>query len=54
MLISAGRTRRSRRNASRNTSYAEDSDEVRNAPIVQPETLQTLSKIRQVIDSDSE
>lgn len=54
-LFLAGRTRRSRRNASKNASYTEDSDDVRhNTPVVQPETLQTLSKIRQVIDSDSD
>lgn len=51
----AGRTRRSTRNASKSASYAEDSDNP-SAPavVVQPETLQTLSKIRQFIDSDSE
>ena len=47
-----GRTRRSVRNAAK-VSYAEEPDFDRRS-LVQPETLQTLSKIRNVIDSDSE
>lgn len=47
-----GRTRRSVRNATK-VSYAEEPEFERRS-IVQPETLQTLSKIRNVIDSDSE
>lgn len=47
-----GRTRRSVRNAAK-VSYAEEPEYDRRS-IVQPETLQTLSKIRNVIDSDSE
>lgn len=53
ILNTEGRTRRSKRNSSV-SSPIENSSHASSEAIVQPEILQTLSKIKSVIDSESE